>query len=114
GDRRISLLDRLMQHAETTARYNIYYGEGRDSYDTPGRTAHESIFNINDGSYRCPNSQQGYSGFSTWTRGLAWAILGFAEQLEFLEALRVPRLVPLAHPTRRASPLAQRVREELG
>src|SRR5207237_5804302 len=23
--------------------------------------------------------------FSTWTRGLAWAILGYAEQLEFLE-----------------------------
>ena len=46
--------------------------------------AHESIFNLNDGHYRCPNSQQGYSPFSTWTRGLAWAVLGFAEQLEFL------------------------------
>ena len=34
-----------------------------------------------------PNSQQGYSPFSTWTRGLAWAMLGFAEQLEFLETL---------------------------
>src|SRR5439155_4839308 len=34
---------------------------------------------------RCPNSQQGYSPFSTWTRGLAWAILGYAEQLEFLD-----------------------------
>ena len=52
-----------------------------------GRTAHESIFNVNDGSYRCPNSQQGYSPFSTWTRGLAWAILGYAEQLEFLATL---------------------------
>ncbi len=37
--------------------------------------------------YRGPNSQQGYSPFSTWTRGLAWAMLGFAEQLEFLAAL---------------------------
>ena len=27
-----------------------------------GRTAHESIFNVNDGNFRCPNSQQGYSG----------------------------------------------------
>jgi hypothetical protein len=51
-----------------------------------GRTAHESIFNLNDGEYRCPNSQQGYSPFSTWTRGLAWAICGFAEQLEFFAA----------------------------
>jgi hypothetical protein len=83
-DQRISLLQRLLEHAETTARYSIFYGENRDAYDVPGRTAHESIFNINDGSYRCPNSQQGYSAFSTWTRGLSWAILGFAEELEFL------------------------------
>lgn len=83
-DRRISLLERLVSHALLTAHYNIYYGEGRDAYDVRGRTAHEIIFNLNDGSYRCPNSQQGYSAFSTWTRGLAWAILGFAEELEFL------------------------------
>jgi unsaturated chondroitin disaccharide hydrolase len=84
-DRRISLLQRLVAHAQATARYSIYYGEGRDIYDLAGRTAHESIFNLNDGSYRCPNSQQGFSPFSTWTRGLAWAILGFAEELEFLQ-----------------------------
>src|SRR5437016_1076564 len=85
GDQKISLLDRLLEHAETTAQFAVYYGEGRDAYDVRGRTAHESIFNLNDGHYRCPNSQQGYSPFSTWTRGLAWAILGFAEQLEFLD-----------------------------
>ena len=84
-DRKISLLERLLKHGESTARYNIYYGEGRDTYDVAGRTAHETIFNLNDGSYRCPSSQQGYSPFSTWMRGLAWALLGFAEQLEFLE-----------------------------
>ena len=86
-DQSISLLERLLAHAETTARYSIYYGKGRDAFDVRGRTAHESIFNLNDGSYRCPNSQQGYSPFSTWTRGLAWAILGYAEQLEFLGTL---------------------------
>jgi unsaturated chondroitin disaccharide hydrolase len=86
-DLKISLLQRLLQHAEATATHSIYYGKGRDIYDARGRTAHESIFNLNDGSYRCPNSQQGYSPFSTWTRGLAWAILGFAEQLEFLGTL---------------------------
>lgn len=83
-DRRISLLARLCQHAETTARYAVYYGTGRDAYDLRGRVAHESIFNVNDGSYRCPNSQQGYSPFTTWTRGLAWIVTGYAEQLEFL------------------------------
>ena len=83
-DRRISLLERLIAHAYTTARYNVYFGEGRDAYDCRGRVAHESIFNLNDGSYRCPSSQQGYSPFSTWTRGLAWILCGFAEQLEFL------------------------------
>lgn len=86
-DQKISLLRRLIEHGESTARYSVYYGEGRDAYDVRGRTAHESIFNLNDGSYRCPNSQQGYSPFSTWTRGLAWAILGYAEELEFFETL---------------------------
>ena len=84
NDARISLLQRLIEHAQSTAQYSIFYGEGRDIYDVRGRTAHESIFNTNDGRYRCPNSQQGYSPFSTWTRGLAWAMCGFAEQLEFL------------------------------
>ena len=83
NDRPVSLLDRLKQHAVSTARYSVYYGTGRDAYDIRGRTAHEAIFNINDGNFRCPNSQQGYSPFSTWTRGLAWAMCGFAEQLEF-------------------------------
>ena len=87
NDRRISLLARLIDHARATAKYNIYYGRGRDAYDVRGRTAHEAVFNVNDGNFRCPNSQQGYSPFSTWTRGLAWAICGFAEQLEFLETL---------------------------
>ena len=87
-DVRISLLERLLRHAETTARYAVYYGKGRDRYDLRGRVAHESIFNVTDGSYRCPNSQQGYSPFTTWTRGLAWVLTGFAEQLEFLQVQR--------------------------
>src|SRR5580658_2720477 len=90
NDQKISLLDRLVSHGRTTARHNIYHGKGRDGYDLPhlrGRTAHEAIFNCNDGRFRCPSSQQGYSPWSTWTRGLAWAILGFAEELEFLKSL---------------------------
>ncbi|MEI6493130.1 MAG: glycosyl hydrolase [Verrucomicrobiota bacterium] len=86
-DRKISLLDRLLQHARTTADFAVFYGEGRDSYDIRGRVAHESIFNTNDGSFRCPNSQQGFSPFTTWTRGLAWIIAGYPEQLEWIATL---------------------------
>lgn len=87
-DAKISLLQRLVEHALNTARYNVYYGEGRDAYDTRGRTAHEAVFNVESGVFRCPNSQQGYAPFSTWTRGLAWAVCGFAEELELLSELQ--------------------------
>jgi hypothetical protein len=83
-DEKISLLERLIEHATNTARYNVWYGDERDAYDVRGRTAHESVFNTASGDYRCPSTQQGYSPFSTWTRGLAWAMLGFAELLEWL------------------------------
>ncbi|TWT84235.1 Unsaturated glucuronyl hydrolase [Planctomycetes bacterium CA13] len=87
NDAEVSLLTRLIQHAKATADYSVYYGEGRDAYDIRGRTAHESIFNLNDGNFRCPNSQQGFSPFTTWTRGLAWIMVGSAEQLEFLQTI---------------------------
>lgn len=92
GDRQIDLLDRLLQHAETTARFNVYFGEGRDAWDVRGRVAHESIFNVDDGSYRCASTQQGYSPFTTWTRALAWVLLGYAELLEFLDTVPEQRL----------------------
>ena len=95
GDKKTSLLERLVQHAKTTADYAVYYGEGRDFYDVWGRTAHESIFNLNDGAYRCPNSQQGFSPFTTWTRGLAWVMVGAPEQLEFLKTIDDAELEPL-------------------
>ena len=93
SDEAISLLGRLLEHARTTAAYNVYYGEGRDIYDVPGRVAHEAIFNVNDGQFRCPGTQQGYSPFTTWTRGLAWILTGYAEQLEFLATCTDPELV---------------------
>jgi unsaturated chondroitin disaccharide hydrolase len=76
-DSKVSLLHRLIRHAQCTA-----------------RVAHESIFNIRDGSYRCASSQQGYSPFTTWTRGHAWILCGYAEQLEFLETLTDEELKP--------------------
>src|SRR5207249_11786816 len=91
-DARVGLLDRLIQHARATAEFSVYYGRGRDGYDVRGRVAHESLFNVANGSYRGPNSQQGFSPFTTWTRGLAWAMLGFAEELEFLDTIAAEEL----------------------
>ncbi|MFM8337702.1 MAG: glycosyl hydrolase, partial [Opitutaceae bacterium] len=88
GDKPVNLLHRAIEHAAATARFNVFFGQGRDSYDLRGRVAHESVFNRNDGQFRCPSSQQGYSPFTTWTRGAAWIICGYAEQLEFLETVR--------------------------
>lgn len=95
NDQPVSLLARLVQHSDATLRYNVYYGEGRDLYDVPGRVAHESIFNVTNGAYRCPSTQQGYSPFSTWTRGLAWVLLGCAEQLEFFQTLTDEEVAPV-------------------
>ena len=97
-DLRISLLRRLLQHLETTLRFNVFFGAGRDHYDVPGRVVHEALFNVNNGDYRCPSTQQGYSPFSTWTRGLAWAILGCAEMLEYLTVVSPEAIAEAAVP----------------
>lgn len=89
-DERIHLLGRALTHAETSARFNIYYGDGRDAYDTPelrGRTVHEAVFNPASGVFRCPSTQQGYSPFSTWTRGLAWGMVGYTELMEYVRSV---------------------------
>ncbi|HEX6212625.1 MAG TPA: glycosyl hydrolase [Methylomirabilota bacterium] len=86
-DAAVDLLDRLIQHARATAQYSVFYGRGRDIYDVRGRVSHEALFNVVNGTYRGPSTQQGYSPFTTWTRGLAWAMLGFAEQLEFVDTM---------------------------
>ena len=86
-DETISLLGRSLQHARASSRYLIFHGDSSHSYDVRGRTAHEGLFNPINGSFRARSSQQGYSPFTSWTRGLGWAILGFAEHLEFLQEL---------------------------
>jgi unsaturated chondroitin disaccharide hydrolase len=86
-DAQVNLLSRLVQHARATATYNVFSGTTGAPFDVRGRVAHESLFNTANGTYRGPSTQQGYSPFTTWTRGLAWAMLGFAEELEFLSAL---------------------------
>jgi unsaturated chondroitin disaccharide hydrolase len=105
GDRKISLLDRLKKHAAATTKYNVFFGENRDAYDVRGRVAHESIFNVTDGTFRCSSTQQGYSPFSTWTRGLAWVLLGSAELLELFRTLdaRHDELTAMLESTARAT-----------
>lgn len=90
GDRCADLLRRSVTHGLTTAQFNLFYGDSGHIYDVRGRTAHEAIFNY-PGDFRCRSTQQGYSPFSTWTRGLAWAILGYAEELEFLASIDAKR-----------------------
>jgi hypothetical protein len=109
-DARISLLGRLIEHAHATAKYAVWYGKGRDHYDVRGRTAHESVFNVTDGSYRCPSSQQGYSPFTTWTRGQAWAMLGFAEELEFLATVPDGDLEPFGGRAAVSAPMVEAAR----
>jgi hypothetical protein len=90
NDAKIDLLERVLLHLHATENYLVFNGTSGHAYDVRGRTAHEAVFNRNDGRFRCRSTQQGYSPFSTWTRGLAWAMLGFAEQIEFFHATQRP------------------------
>jgi hypothetical protein len=87
NDRSADLLKRSVLHGLTTDQFIVFHGKSSHTYDVRGRTAHEGVFNRTDGCFRCRATQQGYSPFSTWTRGLAWAMLGFAEELEFFATI---------------------------
>jgi hypothetical protein len=87
NDRKADLLKRSVLHGLCTNQFIVCHGASGQTYDVRGRTSHEGIFNRSDGSFRCRSTQQGYSPFSTWTRGLAWAMLGFAEELEFFATI---------------------------
>ncbi|MBB6428828.1 glycosyl hydrolase [Algisphaera agarilytica] len=87
GDRQANLLKRSVLHGLTTSKYIVFHGDSEHTYDIAGRTAHEGTFNRNDGAFRARATQQGYAPFSTWTRGLAWAMCGYAEELEFFQTI---------------------------
>ena len=57
-DEHVSLLERLVQHARATAAFNVYFGRGRDRFDVRGRVAHESLFNVANGTYRGPSTSR--------------------------------------------------------
>ncbi len=87
NDRKADLLKRSVFHGLTTNQFILFHGDSAHAYDVRGRTAHEAVFNRNDGAFRARSTQQGYSPFSTWTRGLAWAMLGYAEEIEFFATI---------------------------
>jgi len=47
-----------------------------------GRVAHEAIFNVNDGSFRCPIHSRLFA-IHDMTRGLAWAMCGLPSNWSF-------------------------------
>jgi hypothetical protein len=59
NDRKISLFDRAIEHCRATAKYSVYYGEGRDAFDVRGRTVHEAVFNRNDREFPLPQLAAG-------------------------------------------------------
>ena len=86
------VLRRAVDHCRTSARY-LVRRDGKGLGEVDGSVAHEAIFNTEPGrgEFRCLTTQQGYSPFTCWARGLAWAMYGFAEafrytrEMEFLE-----------------------------
>jgi len=68
------LRDVAMRHSLTTRRV-LVRGDGS--------TSHEGIFDTSTGEFLRQTTQQGYRGDSCWSRGLAWALYGFAACYEF-------------------------------
>jgi unsaturated chondroitin disaccharide hydrolase len=64
-----ALLDVARRHSETTRRC-LVRGDGS--------TAHEGLFDMKTGEFLRQSTQQGYRSDSCWSRGLAWALYGFA------------------------------------
>lgn len=80
------VLRRAMAHCHTSARY-LVRRDGPSLGAEDGSVAHEAIFNTDPGrgEFRCLSTQQGYSPFSCWSRGLAWALYGFAEAYRYVQ-----------------------------
>jgi unsaturated chondroitin disaccharide hydrolase len=74
-----------LEHCRTTARRLVR---------ADGGTAHEGLFDVHTGAFREQTTHQGWSGASTWSRGLAWALYGFTAaarlsgEAEFLDVAR--------------------------
>ncbi|MBI3653107.1 MAG: glycoside hydrolase family 88 protein [Acidobacteria bacterium] len=76
------LYDKATTHARTTEKY-LVQKSGARLMDTDGAVIHEAIFNPERGEFRNLSTQQGYSPFTCWARGLAWAMYGFTDTYLF-------------------------------
>ncbi|HTK74932.1 MAG TPA: glycoside hydrolase family 88 protein [Gemmataceae bacterium] len=80
-----ALRDVALEHCRTTQKYLVR---------ADGGTAHEGLFDLETGKFIKQTTHQGWSGASTWTRGLAWALYGFTAvhrlsgEAEFLATAR--------------------------
>ena len=64
-----AIYDLAVTHCRTTERTLVR---------ADGSTAQEGLFDLETGAFTCPATHQGLRSDSTWARGLAWSIYGFA------------------------------------
>ncbi len=76
------LYRKAVAHARTTEKFLVRKAGGR-LVDGEGKVVHEAVFNPVRGEFRNLSTQQGYSPFTCWARGLAWAMYGFADSWLF-------------------------------
>jgi unsaturated chondroitin disaccharide hydrolase len=76
------LYRKAVTHAKTTEKYLVRKA-GPRLVDGEGKVIHEAIFNPARGEFRNLSTQQGYSPFTCWARGLAWALYGFTDTYLF-------------------------------
>lgn len=76
------LFTKAVTHARTTEKY-LVQKRGSRLMDLEGAVIHEAIFNPAGGEFRNLSTQQGYSPFTCWARGLAWAMYGFTDTYLF-------------------------------
>jgi unsaturated chondroitin disaccharide hydrolase len=80
------LYRKAVTHARTTEKYLVRRAGSR-LVDGDGKVIHEGIFNPVRGEFRNLSTQQGYSPFTCWARGLAWAMYGFTDTYLFTKDL---------------------------
>lgn len=69
-----ALRDVAVRHSLTSRRHLVR---------ADGSTIHEGIFDTETGEFLHPSTHQGWRTDSSWARGLAWALYGFASTYEF-------------------------------